>query len=73
MVASRVWFGDGVLACQVARTGHTTPTLSAPRRTNTASRSGSCSDNKKNNITGAEIKGDGGTEDVPEEGVEEAG
>ena len=49
MVASRVWFGDGVLACQVVRTGPTTPTLSAPRRINMRSQRWELLYNNNNN------------------------
>ena len=62
MVASRVWFGDGVLACQVVRTGLTTPTLGREGR---GAGGGSCCDNNNNNNT-SQHRG-------IEEGVEEAG
>ena len=62
MVASRVWFGDGVLACQVVRTGLTTPKLGREGR---GAGGGSCCDNNNNNNT-SQHRG-------TEEGVEEAG
>ena len=66
MVASRVWFGDGVLACQVVRTGLTTPTLGREGR---GAGGGSCCDNNNNNNNNNNTSQHSGTE----EGVEEAG